>query len=279
MVKREPPSVPGGAGDAHHRPHGYLKRTLCQAAWLHHSSSAAWFPCQNRWVPDVAQTGKKTAMSVHFGLHASLLPTCYAFQRFHSFTCSTPEWPSVTCAAAMSLSARWRFTSPRTPKKPVPAIAFVCLWFFFRLRGRQNDFLLSNLRSVLATLPVWSGSLCVRAPRGLRHPRPGPQWANEGRGRQSAAVRHTAKPAGRRHRERPGQISFSQTAVHAVELLVVLLCHCLVNQPGKIWTFGIFQVTIWEALTNSRPMPQSPMYEEDSQLERWAAITSLLHLL
>lgn len=28
------------------------------------------------------------------------------------------------------------------------------------------------------------------------------------------------------------------------------------------------QVTIWEALTNSRPMPQSPMYEEDSQLER-----------
>uniref|UniRef100_A0A3B5KY88 Ankyrin repeat domain 13 family, member D n=1 Tax=Xiphophorus couchianus TaxID=32473 RepID=A0A3B5KY88_9TELE len=29
-----------------------------------------------------------------------------------------------------------------------------------------------------------------------------------------------------------------------------------------------FQVTIWEALTNSRPGPQSPLYEEDSQLER-----------
>ncbi|MEQ2205362.1 hypothetical protein XENOCAPTIV_022142, partial [Xenoophorus captivus] len=28
------------------------------------------------------------------------------------------------------------------------------------------------------------------------------------------------------------------------------------------------QVTIWEALTNSRPGPQSPLYEEDSQLER-----------
>ncbi|XP_054454217.1 ankyrin repeat domain-containing protein 13D [Anoplopoma fimbria] len=28
------------------------------------------------------------------------------------------------------------------------------------------------------------------------------------------------------------------------------------------------QVTIWEALTNSRPVPQSPLYEEDSQLER-----------
>ncbi|XP_072293862.1 ankyrin repeat domain-containing protein 13D isoform X2 [Eucyclogobius newberryi] len=28
------------------------------------------------------------------------------------------------------------------------------------------------------------------------------------------------------------------------------------------------QVTIWEALTNSRPVPQSPSYEEDSQLER-----------
>uniref|UniRef100_A0A8C5H5N1 Ankyrin repeat domain-containing protein n=1 Tax=Gouania willdenowi TaxID=441366 RepID=A0A8C5H5N1_GOUWI len=28
------------------------------------------------------------------------------------------------------------------------------------------------------------------------------------------------------------------------------------------------QVTIWEALTNSRPMNQSPLYEEDSQLER-----------
>ncbi|TMS17590.1 Ankyrin repeat domain-containing protein 13D [Larimichthys crocea] len=27
-------------------------------------------------------------------------------------------------------------------------------------------------------------------------------------------------------------------------------------------------VTIWEALTNSRPVPQSPLYEEDSQLER-----------
>uniref|UniRef100_A0A8C8DVV6 Ankyrin repeat domain 13 family, member D n=1 Tax=Oryzias sinensis TaxID=183150 RepID=A0A8C8DVV6_9TELE len=30
----------------------------------------------------------------------------------------------------------------------------------------------------------------------------------------------------------------------------------------------IFQVTIWEALTNSRPVLQSPLYEEDSQLER-----------
>uniref|UniRef100_A0A7N8XBZ6 Ankyrin repeat domain 13 family, member D n=1 Tax=Mastacembelus armatus TaxID=205130 RepID=A0A7N8XBZ6_9TELE len=28
------------------------------------------------------------------------------------------------------------------------------------------------------------------------------------------------------------------------------------------------QVTIWEALTNSRPVPPSPLYEEDSQLER-----------
>nr|XP_043897004.1 ankyrin repeat domain-containing protein 13D isoform X2 [Solea senegalensis] len=28
------------------------------------------------------------------------------------------------------------------------------------------------------------------------------------------------------------------------------------------------QVTIWEALTNTRPVPQSPLYEEDSQLER-----------
>ncbi|XP_008325251.1 ankyrin repeat domain-containing protein 13D [Cynoglossus semilaevis] len=28
------------------------------------------------------------------------------------------------------------------------------------------------------------------------------------------------------------------------------------------------QVTIWEALTNSRPVSQSPLYEEDSQLER-----------
>ncbi|XP_077466306.1 ankyrin repeat domain-containing protein 13D [Stigmatopora argus] len=28
------------------------------------------------------------------------------------------------------------------------------------------------------------------------------------------------------------------------------------------------QVTIWEALTNSRPGPQSPLYEEDTQLER-----------
>lgn len=55
----------------------------------------------------------------------------------------------------------------------------------------------------------------------------------------------------------------------AVQLLsLFLLRRCLVNQPGKTWTSGIFQVTIWEALTNSRPMPQSPMYEEDSQLER-----------
>ena len=28
------------------------------------------------------------------------------------------------------------------------------------------------------------------------------------------------------------------------------------------------QVTIWEALTNSRPVPPSPLYEDDSQLER-----------
>ncbi|TRY83907.1 hypothetical protein DNTS_014655 [Danionella cerebrum] len=28
------------------------------------------------------------------------------------------------------------------------------------------------------------------------------------------------------------------------------------------------KVTIWEALTNTRPVPQPPLYEEDSQLER-----------
>lgn len=138
----------------------------------------------------------------------------------------------------------------------------------FRLRGSQNA-VLSNLRSFPATLPLRGGSLRVRAAGGLRHPGPGPQRANEGRGRQPAAVRHTAEPAGRRHRERPGQISWSLAGLPAVELLsLFLLRRCLVNQPGKTWTSGIFQVTIWEALTNSRPMPQSPMYEEDSQLER-----------
>lgn len=40
-------------------------------------------------------------------------------------------------------------------------------------------------------------------------------------------------------------------------------------KPGVTLVSG-FQVTIWEALTNSRPVPQSPLYEEDSQLERWA---------
>lgn len=48
------------------------------------------------------------------------------------------------------------------------------------------------------------------------------------------------------------------------------LCRLSLNlKPGVTLVSG-FQVTIWEALTNSRPVPQSPLYEEDSQLERWA---------
>uniref|UniRef100_A0A8C1CBL4 Ankyrin repeat domain 13 family, member D n=3 Tax=Cyprinus carpio TaxID=7962 RepID=A0A8C1CBL4_CYPCA len=38
------------------------------------------------------------------------------------------------------------------------------------------------------------------------------------------------------------------------------------------------QVTIWEALTNTRPVSQPPLYEEDSQLERCVAIQESLSL-
>lgn len=48
----------------------------------------------------------------------------------------------------------------------------------------------------------------------------------------------------------------------------------------KMNMWGFFpQVTIWEALTNTRPMSsQPPLYEEDSQLERCVCVLHQEHL-
>lgn len=54
VVEWESPSVPGRAGDPHHRPHGYFECSLCQATWLHHPAPATRLPSQDRWVWDTS---------------------------------------------------------------------------------------------------------------------------------------------------------------------------------------------------------------------------------
>lgn len=64
----------------------------------------------------------------------------------------------------------------------------------------------SSPRSLSPSFPLWGGPFSVWTPSRLHHPRPRAQRANEGRGRQPAAVRHPAEPFGCWHREWPGQI-------------------------------------------------------------------------
>ncbi|KAM6073713.1 ankyrin repeat domain-containing protein 13D isoform 2-T2 [Chlamydotis macqueenii] len=48
VAVRAAPAVAGGAGDAHHRPHGHLQRPLRQTARLHHPQAAPRLPRQDR---------------------------------------------------------------------------------------------------------------------------------------------------------------------------------------------------------------------------------------
>lgn len=63
---------------------------------------------------------KKRKKNVYDAGHCDVVWTQLSvLQRFPCFTCWTPEWRSVTCAAATSRSARWRFTNQRAPERLV----------------------------------------------------------------------------------------------------------------------------------------------------------------
>lgn len=262
MVERDTPSVPGRAGDAHHRPHGHLQRPLCQAAWLHHPAPATGLPYKDRWVKP-----KYTwfVWRVHFSTKArwdfiikqvwvssfileTLRCTEAAVKQLFSFFFCVSEIPlfhvlnarvtfSNLCGCDEAVSSVTVHTPENTEEAGNYDLMGTCLTkcqvagcsrepAVLYWGGYAASFLCnSSLRSV-SCLPLWGWPFGVRAPSRLYRPRSRPQWANEGRGRQPAAVCHPAEPAGRRHGKRSGQSTMVEQFASKINAVLF----------GLVWT-------------------------------------------